>query len=80
MSRRTTGVIFIFIAIHVYCVKLLSASLYSISSTSASSWGSDMFGEWMSYIGPVPNLISIICLIAGFYYLISESSKENNNE
>lgn len=75
MSRRTVGVIFIFMAIHVYCVKLISAALYSISSTNySSSWGGNSFGEWISYIGPIPNVISFSCLIVGAYFLINKKS------
>lgn len=72
MSRGTAGVIFIFTAIHVYCVKLITAALYSISSTtSSSSWGGEEFRQWVSYIGPIPNIISIACLIVGVYCLIN---------
>lgn len=66
MSRRTTGTLFLAIAVLLHITRYLSAAIFGSSLTN---WSSDLFNVMLQYIGPGLVRWSAAALVVGIGYL-----------
>jgi putative Ca2+/H+ antiporter (TMEM165/GDT1 family) len=67
MSRRTTGVVFCFIAALLYATHYLAAAIFG---SGVSTWNNDLFRVMLEYVGPGLPTWATIALVVGIAYLI----------
>jgi hypothetical protein len=67
MSKRATGVTFIFIAAFLYGIRYLAAGMFGSSITS---WNEDLFKAMLNAIGNGPTRLSTISLVVGILYIV----------
>lgn len=67
MSRRTTGVMLLFIAALLYSTRYLSAAIYS---SGISGWSTDLFNAMLEYVGPGLLTWSRAAFVAGLVYML----------
>ena len=68
MSRRTTGMGFIFVAAMLYAVRFIAAAIYG--SGMPGSWSNELFRGLLQYVDQGLTTFSIIALAAGVLYLV----------
>lgn len=67
MSRRTTGVVFCFIAALLYATRYLAAAIFG---SGVSSWDAELFRAMLQYVGDGPVVLTILALTIGVAYLV----------
>ena len=67
MSRRTTGVVFCFIASLLYAARYLAAAIFG---SGVSTWSSDLFGSMLDYVGNGLLTWATIALVVGIAHLV----------
>ena len=67
MSRRTTGVMFLFVAALLYSTRYLAAAIFG---SGISSWSSQLFNAMLLNVGPGFLTWSRIAFVAGLVYLV----------
>ena len=66
MSRRTAGVLLLFISSLMYSTRYIAAAIFG---SSVSSWDAELFNAMLQYVGKELVTWSIIALVAGLAYL-----------
>ena len=68
MSRRTTGVMLLFVAAMLYSTRYLAAAIFGPSLQGR--WNADLFSAMLQYVGRDLVTWSLVALVAGLVYLI----------
>jgi len=76
MTKRTTGVAFIFIAALLFISRYITTAIWC-AGVSTKGWDYTLFDNLLDYIGMPLLICSIVSLIVGIVYLIgAEKAKE----
>jgi hypothetical protein len=69
MNKRGVGAVFIVVSAMLFCTKYISAAILGIGNGN-QILSKQIFIEKLSYVGGNINLLSMLALIVGIYYLV----------
>lgn len=69
MTRRSAGMIFLIISTILFCMRYIVAAIYGVGKLT-SEYSNHSFELFLSYVGVLPIILSIIALILGIFYII----------
>lgn len=73
MNNKGVGAIFCLIAAILMSTKYIAAAIFM---SNIGSWNVELFGNAMSYVGPLPTIASAIALGAGIFFLVLGITKD----
>lgn len=70
MTRRAAGTVFLTIAVFLFSIRYIAAAIYGSGASLNNEYSREAFQQFLSYVGSLPLILSIISLIIGIIFMV----------